>query len=92
MNVSLTPQLEAIVRKKVESGMYGNASEVIREAIRIMDQQDQLTRLRTAIAVADEQIERGEYYELTPTLWDEIFAEADRMEREGIEPDPDVCP
>jgi antitoxin ParD1/3/4 len=34
MNVSLTPQLEEVIRRKVESGMYGSASEVVREALR----------------------------------------------------------
>jgi len=37
MHVSLTPELEARVKKKVASGMYNNASEVIREALRFMD-------------------------------------------------------
>jgi putative addiction module CopG family antidote len=34
MNVSLTPALEKYVRRKVASGLYNNASEVIREALR----------------------------------------------------------
>jgi uncharacterized protein len=34
MNVSLTPKLEAFVRKKVAQGLYGSASEVVREALR----------------------------------------------------------
>lgn len=34
MNVSLTPKLEAFVRQKVASGLYNNASEVLREALR----------------------------------------------------------
>lgn len=40
MNISLTPALEAFVREKVDSGLYGNASEVIREALRLMIQRD----------------------------------------------------
>ncbi len=36
MNVSLTPKLEAFVRQKVESGLYNNASEVVREALRLL--------------------------------------------------------
>jgi len=35
MNVSLTPELEKYVRRKVASGLYNNASEVIREALRL---------------------------------------------------------
>jgi antitoxin ParD1/3/4 len=34
MNISLTPELEKAVKQKVESGLYNNASEVIREALR----------------------------------------------------------
>lgn len=34
MNVSLTPKLEAFVRRKVAQGLYGSASEVVREALR----------------------------------------------------------
>ena len=33
MHVSLTPELEQTVRLKVESGLYNNASEVVREAL-----------------------------------------------------------
>ena len=35
MNVSLTAELEKYVRRKVASGLYNNASEVIREALRL---------------------------------------------------------
>jgi putative addiction module CopG family antidote len=34
MNVSLTKELERIVEKKVKSGLYNNASEVVRDALR----------------------------------------------------------
>lgn len=36
VNVSLTPKLEAFIRRKVASGLYNNASEVIREALRLL--------------------------------------------------------
>jgi len=42
MNVNLTPQLEDLVRSKVASGLYSSASEVVREALRLMDEQDRL--------------------------------------------------
>jgi len=42
MNVNLTPELEALVRGKVESGHYSSASEVVREALRLMDERDQM--------------------------------------------------
>ena len=42
MNVNLTPQLEDMVRQKVDSGLYSSASEVVREALRLMDEKDRL--------------------------------------------------
>jgi antitoxin ParD1/3/4 len=46
MNVNLSPQLEAMVKAKVASGRYTSASEVVREALRLMEQQDQLRALQ----------------------------------------------
>jgi antitoxin ParD1/3/4 len=41
MNVSLTPELEKFVQDKVEGGRYTSASEVVREALRLMEKHDQ---------------------------------------------------
>jgi antitoxin ParD1/3/4 len=40
MNISITDQLAGFVRKKVKSGRYNNASEVVREALRRMEEDD----------------------------------------------------
>lgn len=40
MNVSLTPELEKFVSAKVESGRYNSSSEVVREALRLLEQHD----------------------------------------------------
>jgi antitoxin ParD1/3/4 len=42
MNINLTPQLEDLVRQKVASGLYTSASEVVREALRLMEEKDRL--------------------------------------------------
>ena len=42
MNINLTPQLEDLVRAKVISGLYNSASEVVREALRLMEREDQI--------------------------------------------------
>ena len=42
MNINLTPQLEDLVRGKVASGLYNSASEVVREALRLMERDDQV--------------------------------------------------
>jgi len=41
VNVSLTPELEKFVSTKVESGRYNSASEVVREALRMLEEHDQ---------------------------------------------------
>lgn len=46
MNVNLTQELEKLVQKKVRSGRYNSASEVVREALRLMEQQDELRSLQ----------------------------------------------
>ena len=46
MNVNLTPQLEDLVKKKVASGLYNSASEVVREALRLMDEQDRVRAVK----------------------------------------------
>jgi len=46
MNVSLKPGLEALVRNKVELGRYLSASEVTREALRLLEERDKFLELR----------------------------------------------
>jgi len=41
MNVSLTPELEKFVSAKVQSGRYSSASEVVREALRLLEEHDE---------------------------------------------------
>jgi len=48
MNVSLTPELERLVTRKVESGLYQSASEVIREGLRLLEERDRLRELQFA--------------------------------------------
>jgi antitoxin ParD1/3/4 len=46
VNVNLTPELETLVHKKVKSGRYNSASEVVREALRLFEQRDQIRELQ----------------------------------------------
>jgi antitoxin ParD1/3/4 len=48
MNVSLTTELEKFVNVKVESGRYNSASEVVREALRLLEEHDQTRAVRLA--------------------------------------------
>ena len=92
MNVSLTPQLEELVRRKVATGLYNNASEVVREALRLLDEQDRLRELRAAIAVAEGQVERGEIVEYTPDYMERVLQRAKERAAQGRPVKPDVLP
>lgn len=46
MNVSLTPELEDFIQERVKSGRYHSASEVVREALRLLEDRDEVRRLR----------------------------------------------
>jgi antitoxin ParD1/3/4 len=65
MNVSLTKELERMVASKVASGMYSSASEVIREALRLLAQKERgdiesLERIRKEVAAGLAEIESGQ--------------------------------
>ena len=65
MNISLTHELEALVQEKVRSGLYHSASEVIREALRLLQDQDEVRRvrleaLRKEIAIGVAQADNGQ--------------------------------
>jgi antitoxin ParD1/3/4 len=87
MNVSLGPELENLVHRKVETGRYGSASEVVREALRLMEERDQLTELRKdemrkqiAAGMASLRAGKGTDGE---TFFAEMDAEFDALERQG---------
>lgn len=81
MNVSLTPELETLVNDKVKSGNYNSASEVVREALRLLKEQDELKRIRreemrreVMKGVTDVREGRFRTYESSNELAQEIIA------------------
>ena len=75
MNVSITDQLAGYVRKKVKSGRYNNASEVVREALRRMENDDERA-LRLAKPTAED---------ILTDLTEEQLDSIRRRVRDGIE-------
>ncbi len=65
VNVSLTPQLERYVKQKVSGGMYNSVSEVMREALRLLEERDalremKLKALREDLQAGLDELDRGE--------------------------------
>lgn len=80
MNVSLTPELERLVSRRVASGRYGSASEVVREALRLLEEREsfrqaRLEQLRRDVGAGLRALERGE-----SILFDEKAAGAIKSE------------
>lgn len=81
MNVHLTAELEQLVQSKVKSGRYNSASEVVREALRLLEERDQLLELRKEairrkIDEGYESLSRGEGVD-----GETFFADLERQEQ-----------
>lgn len=80
MNLHLTQELEELVQSRVKSGRYGSASEVVRDALRILADRDELMEirkreLRKKIAQGLDSLQRGEGVD-----GNEMFAQLEREE------------
>jgi antitoxin ParD1/3/4 len=85
MNVNLTPELENLVRGKVRTGRYNSASEVVREALRLLEERDRdlaprRQELRKKIREGMDSLRRGEGVD-GEAVFDRLGAEIDRVER-----------
>ena len=87
MNVSLTPQLERLVKEKVASGKYDSASEVMREALRLLEEQEDLNRIKLEALKQDimlglADLEAGRYQ--TYASGNDLFDETKKRGRQRI--------
>jgi antitoxin ParD1/3/4 len=75
VNISLTPELEEFLQSRVSSGRYQTASEVVREALRLLERQEKepdqgFERLKERLSRGAGQAELGELID-----GDEVFDE-----------------
>jgi antitoxin ParD1/3/4 len=82
ISISFTPEQAAFLAGCVKSGRYQSTSEVVREAVRMLEQQmerreAELTRVRAMIQEGADQLDRGEVVdgEIFFREWDEELAE-----------------
>lgn len=79
MNVSLTRELEKYVAARVKSGMFGSASEVVREALRLLRERDaRIEYLRREIDIGLEDLKAGRMVEIDDKMAERIKAEGRR--------------
>jgi antitoxin ParD1/3/4 len=87
LNVSLTPHLEAFIHETVTSGRYQSASEVVRTALRLLEEREQergakLEQLRHEI---QKGLDSGPATPMTKHDWEELKRRAQKRaaERDG---------
>ena len=77
MRVNLSPEMEGYIKSKVARGFYGNATEVIRDAIRRMQSEESRgAAWQAAIAKGDVQLDRDEGAPYTPELMERMTQSA----------------
>jgi len=79
VNVSLTPELDAFLQSRVKSGRYQTTSEVVREALRLLERHererdDAFQQLKAKLERGAKQAERGELLD-----GDQVFEELREM-------------
>ena len=87
-NVVLTNQQAELVEKLVNSGRYQNASEVLRDGLRLLERREleeaaKLEAIRGALDEAEAAVAAGDLHDYSPALFDEL------EEEERVVPAPD---
>ena len=85
-NVVLTEQQAALVEALVGSGRYQNASEVLRDGLRLLqrredEEQAKLQTLRTALDEAEAAVAAGDVSDYSPALFDEMAGQGSDIGR-----------
>jgi antitoxin ParD1/3/4 len=88
VNISLTPQQEARVRERVERGDYASVSEVVRSALRLLDERDRLREarlgeLREEVLAGVEDARAGRSRPFDESTAEEIKRRGHARRREG---------
>lgn len=93
MHVNLSPEMEGFIKRKVANGFYGNATEVIRDAIRRMQaEENRIAAWQSAIKQGDDQLDRGEGIVYSTETLKNITKSAIGAMHNGQPMDSDVLP
>lgn len=77
--INLGEPYESFIKSEIESGLYSNATEVIRDALRRMQEDKErrrIAQIHALIAIGDAQLERGEGIPYTADFMDKALKRA----------------
>ena len=93
MHINLSPEMENFIKSKVATGFYGNATEVIRDAVRRMQAEELRTRAwHAAIKQGDDELDLGEAIPYTAKTLADITDAAVSSMHSGTPMNADVLP
>lgn len=93
MHINLSPEMETFIKGMVASGYYGNATEVIRDAIRRMQAEEvRLTAWKAALKKGDDELDAGQSAPYNAATLDDIAASAKKAMHGAQGMDADVLP
>ena len=91
MPIQVPDDVEARIREKVDSGDFADAGEVIREAMRLLDERElALAQLQSKLQVGLDQLDNGEGIPFTSELVGQMQRDANDRFQRGERPNPDV--
>ncbi len=79
--------IEERIRDRVESGRYADARDVVSRSLDVLEEQENVQKLRALIAGADADIALHGTIPWTPTFWDELAEEARQLDPNTPLPD-----
>jgi putative addiction module CopG family antidote len=93
MNIRFPDVDEHYIKTKIDAGFYMNETELVRDAVRHMREEDERrNQFLFAIKVGQDQIASGQHREFTPDMLSELRQHATRKIQEGHKPKSDVLP
>ena len=93
LHVNRSAEMEGFIKSKVASGFYGNATEVIRDAVqRMQAEESRVAAWQAAIKVGDDQLNRGDGIAYTPQALNDITQSAINTLHSGAPIDADALP
>jgi antitoxin ParD1/3/4 len=93
MHINLSPEMETFIKGKVASGFYGNATEVIRDAIRRMQAEEgRVSTWKAALKVGDDELDAGQSVPYNPATLDDITQSAKKAMHSAQAMGADVLP